>query len=1599
MKSTSYKIKIRATINGVEKVPSQIAWIQGNDSCLVTPCYKENDYLIVELIPECVGNACIEGYLIFDDTCSNCEPIHFKRCFCSTNADCDECEECNEFGICQSKCVEGEYCLNDTCVECDPNTPCPDGKVCINGRCVCPQGTFEKNGQCVECDETTILNKCQECIKGKIVEKPCDGNCDPLTGNCVDCLTSGDCFDREDGKNCCNPDTKQCECCPGTKWSAELLKCVPVFCTDDEDCGDPCLKCTEDGCKPIICPAGFKCWNGECVEWPCLETSCENGADCGDGCGCVEIDGVKQCVPCHVLECLGLCELALGCKCNEFNKCESVNNCGQYCDDDNPCTDPNCTCYNNECVSCENFPCNPDDCSTRTNCGCVDGDCEGDKGCKDTLKIKQECGEFSDSCKLIAEAVISSCKCDDIRFESQIINTVSPSDFSEIKIKTKLFKGLIEYNNFNHITIGDNEFVSGAINVKVSQYDNSNNLVNTNLTTLSKAITNNSVSEIVLKDAVHYNVRRSTSTGIKYNKIVIELIAQNIKIENNDCINYDNNTVIATYSFDFRVPDNSANPEEIYNSKVVFNNTLLNNYKVDIQKKYINDETSSKKPLFIWSKTSSDLVSSKYENNGDYNSKGWFRKQYGVKTSTGWADQISTPEQGLVNNYIYEVRVNCGCATKQVTDPIDFCCLPKVDPKFENCNTKVTIPSIKFCKVNGEIDDTNISAFNKPKYTWEITHDNGDIVYKNVVFNIDNITTQSLVYEDVTKPPITLVRLERRFTGGLLKNSDSCNLDVNPNAINLPEVVYNLTCNNENQFYNVVLNQVSTNPKILSATFSIDGGFTPLPVNISLGNNSQASTNIPYNLVGSARKVLMTVRFEGNCNKQYLITLCEPDIEVSAKPFDFSGKPFCEPTGPNIVVESFGFTNNVQFSLNNSQYQSGNTFSNLEPGTYIVNARDVIDGVEYIATKSIDIKSKMDVNVTLNPASLCGNQTSTLTIAGETGQTFTIQGPNGNILTNNATLVNNTFSLPGLTTPGNYRVTNNNTNEKYCNTDKTVNLSVGGEVLEPTLIYQAGDYCVGQPIPIRIFDGGKNKTYNISTSTGSLSTTQLQASNLFEAFYTPSSTSGSITINSATTSCDTMTPVVVPTNVTIVNGPIIGTPNSSCNGNLKTVSVNITGATNVTIGGVTITPVGTTYTATGITASTVDIVATNGSCTITENVILNNCDCPNYSAIIGISAETCGQGQQTIFVTGYTPGLIGYNYQLQKLVSGSWTNVSGQSGAFSTPTPEFIVNNQFNVYDNYRVVFTNDGCTFNSNVVETLAIQAPSTSIQGPTTAAIGETVTLSVQGGTPDSTYQWSGTTTDTGATTTIELSQSGTYTFNVAITTGPCVQNLTHTITVAPGVCQNPPNVSNITNTGLCDNPVANVTGVGALTVEWATDFISLDDPYTVIDTGTEFDGSLISLGDTVNLTAIVTDSNGCKDFSTVVYTRCQYDYFELSDAQTTPNLVGTCINNIQKVNTATRFRTSCKPPSAINIYIETIIDDGITPVIASTGTVTWNPPVSLSCGSNFARNETLNIDINTYGGQTLAITSRSYIGTDNTGILLGTANLGSVVIPATC
>lgn len=1591
MGSVSYKIKIKASINGVEKVPSKIVWLQGNDECLLRPCYKENDYLIIELLENCAGNACIEGYLVFDDTCSNCEPIHFKRCFCSDNTSCEECEECNN-GICVSKCLEGEFCKDDKCVECDPNNPCKNGKECINGRCVCPQGFFEKNGQCVQCDENTILNKCQECKNGIVIDKPCSQSCDPVTGECVDCLHSGDCYNRTDGKNCCNATTKQCECCPGTKWSVSENKCVPVLCNDDSDCNDPCLKCTPDGCKPMLCPQGFKCWEGECVEWPCINKSCSNGADCGEGCGCLN----GECIPCTILKCSGQCSDALGCECGSNDTCNSVKDCNEYCDGSDSCSDPSCTCYNNKCVNCKNFPCTTNDCTSRQNCGCVNENCDGgNDNCADTFKLEKSCGSGSGDCKLKASLKVSNgCKCDDIRFVTNMIGDCKNSN-DPIKLKVKLYKGLVEYNNFSNINIGDNELIQGIISTKISHYDKNDTLINLSVTPISnKSIVNNSIEEIV--------INKNTNYKHGSHKVKIEIIAENIKIPNNSCVNYTNKVIIATYILDF-----------INTTDVQFCN-IVNNY-IKEQVNYVNDKMSTKTPLFIWSKSSTDFPDEKYQDNGNYNSKGWFRKVYGYKTSTGWEDKIETVEDGLVNNYNYFVKVDCGCSKTAVHNKLDFCCFSDVSFSTSNCNRTLNIINIPLCKINGKIDSTNVPDFNKAYYKLVVTLKGGAV--KEFNLQINNNKTSITPYTYNSDETIINAKIVRYFKGGLLMGNP-CEYELPLEKIDIPSVSYNGFCLLEDNKYRVVVNQTNGTMRISKVEFllidDIDGSQEYLnnPV-VIFGNSNVKTIDILLKSGGgivdfSQHTIKLVITFDSGCKEIYDLPSCDPNIKLVPDP-DIYANDNC-PDGssaPNLIVETYGFTNNVQFSLGNNVYQSSNVFTNLSAGTYTVYAKDIINGVEVIKEATITILPKMETDVYFTPSNLCANQKSTLTIKGEPNRAFSIYGANGNLI-NGSAITNNdgVYTLNNISQAGEYTITSNSNSNKYCKNNKKLTLTSGGETLTPMFVFQSGTYCVGEPIPFRIFDNGEGRTYNVSTTNGTITSPITAINSGFNGYYTPSSLTGSVRIDSSTSSCDSMAQVVItspPNGVSIVTAPVIGLPSVACVGNLHTVSVTVTNASSVKIGDVTVTPVGNVYTRTGISGvPNIDIEATNGSCTIKKNVILQSCDCPSYSALIQISPTTCEQGSQTILFTGYSPNVIGLNYQLQQLIGWDWVDIAGKSGIFNEPTPVFTIYNQDGNDSTYRVHFDDGSCTVDTNEVQTSVQSQPIVTITSdkpnPISSGLPFTLTANVSNvypGTPIS-YLWAGTGVSgktTQSVTTMNAT-AGTYTYSVTVNVGPCTATSTYVVEINQN-CNLTASIS--AQNHQCSTLTANASGgSGAYSYEWniAGNVISTNKVVTNHD--------LVPGGDqTINLK--ITDSLGCEAFATIIHSSCINKTWTISN---TGNTIGSeqCDNiyNAYKVTAITKIEVPCDVYIPNKLFAEYYINDGVNDVFIVNHK--WDlykiSGSETNCGYTYTQNgKVLNLPLGTYGDNSYTVKAKLYIGNDNTGEYLGIVDLGIINVPASC
>lgn len=1639
MSKKIYEISLTSiSYNGLMCKNFEIEWEK--PSCANIKCDFDGVRLKVTVPDGCEGECIYANVVCKDNNCSDCpQSERIKICPCSSNADCKECEECIN-NLCISTCPDDKICYNDKCVECDPDNPCPNNQICVNGKCTCPPNLpyLDDKGFCRACLDDEHCPPCTTCTPQGCKPIVCPiGVCDPLNEECVECINSGDCT----GVNECCVD-KHCECCKGFKRDYTTGLCIPDDeCKTDGDCKE-CEVCVNGECKPLQCPTGFicvdgdckpecdcstyvcdevsacihlnssqcycnectggcndssdcgegcYCKNGKCSPDPCRNSPCNNGADCGEGCGC--LDG--QCVPCDVLECLGLCEQALGCRCNG-NKCEAIEDCNEYCDGDLACSDPDCTCYNNKCVKCDNFPCSPDDCSSRVNCKCNDGKCDGGDGCKDSLKLQKECGSGVSDCKLKAKLTFKDkCNCDDIRVEVKNTTNCTQSS-SKITLDVSLFKGQTKYSDFTNISIGDNEFIEGIISTRIVHYDKNNNIVDVKgLSTITdKSIVGNLVAPIEILKNTHYS-----TDGYRVKIIVV---AKDVKIPNNGCINYGKEVVVVEYILDFTAKDTLQHC------------TIINN-SIKQRESYLNDKTSSKIPLFIWSKSSTDFPNGKYQDNGNYNSKGWFRKVYGYKTSTGWEDKIETVEDGLVNNYNYFVKVDCGCSKTAVHNKLDFCCFSDVSFSTSNCNRTLNIINIPLCKINGKIDSTNVPDFNKAYYKLVVTLKGGAV--KEFNLQINNNKTSITPYTYNSDETIINAKIVRYFKGGLLMGNP-CEYELPLEKIDIPSVSYNGFCLLEDNKYRVVVNQTNGTMRISKVEFllidDIDGaqGYLNNPV-VIFGNSNVKTIDILLKSGGgivdfSQHTIKLVITFDSGCKEIYDLPSCDPNIKLVPDP-DIYANDNC-PDGssaPNLIVETYGFTNNVQFSLGNNVYQSSNVFTNLSAGTYTVYAKDIINGVEVIKEATITILPKMETDVYFTPSNLCANQKSTLTIKGEPNRAFSIYGANGNLI-NGSAITNNdgVYTLNNISQAGEYTITSNSNSNKYCKTNKKLTLTSGGETLTPMFVFQSGTYCVGEPIPFRIFDNGEGRTYNVSTTNGTITSPITAINSGFNGYYTPSSLTGSVRIDSSTSSCDSMAQVVItspPNGVSIVTAPVIGLPSVACVGNLHTVSVTVTNASSVKIGDVTVTPVGNVYTRTGISGvPNIDIEATNGSCTIKKNVILQSCDCPSYSALIQISPTTCEQGSQTIVFTGYSPNLIGKSYQLQTLIGGVWVDIAGESGVFNEPTPVFTIYNQEGNDSTYRVHFDDGSCTVDTNEVQTSVQSQPVVTITSdkpnPIASGLPFTLTANVSNiypGTPIS-YLWAGAGVSgktTQSVTTMNAT-AGTYTYSVTVNVGSCTVTSTYVVEINQN-CNLTASIS--AQNHQCGTLTANAYGgSGAYSYEWsiAGNLISTNKVVT--------NHELVPGGDQI-VSLKVTDTLGCEAFATVAHNSCVNKTWVISN---TGNTLGTeqCdnVNNIYKVTAITKIEVPCDVYIPNTLFVEYYINDGGGDVFIIDHK--WNlykiNGSETNCGYTYTQNgKQLKLPLGTYGDNSYTVKAKLYIGNDNTGEYLGIVDLGIINVPASC
>jgi len=1463
-----FTIKVTATLNGKTCKNPQIEFIQGED--FLYPCEIKDGEITFEIKPGTNPNACVEGYIKCEDECLNCPPQYFKKCLCNDVTLLEACQ----------KCVDGF--IVDTC------TPAQIamGMICTPDGCQCPPSSPIKDpntGQCVQCITGTVSG-CKICVAGHWED--------------IVCPT---------GERC---DNGVCKCPPGYIRDPFTGLCIVTpSCDEDSDCG-LCEICVSGNCVPLVCPEGYKCVDGECVYWPCTNTNCTNGADCGEGCGC--LNGV--CTPCYLLDCAnptGLsiypaCVAALGCKCSGV-ACVPVDNCGQPCDGFTPCTEPGCTCYNGTCVNCANFPCTAGEggCDSYYNCQCTNGNCEGgppNDGCKDKLEIKQECGSNDNDCKLIAELTAKGCKCDPIRFETinKDICTPNPviaNTVTNLGLEVKLYKGTVLYSDFGSLAIGDNEFVSGNIQTVVTHYDVNNNIISSIAVTpvADKAISGNAVTgNIVVSQGTHYK-RTYTATELgqtvtKGTLVKVEVFAKNIEIVNNDCVNYDD-ALIATYELNFRTTPDLLN--------TCGRNTLV--YAQTAQTQEVVDNVSTKRPLFIWSKGITDFKTTAYVNNKVYDQSGWFRKAYGVKSGSVWKDTISkfTEPEELWNNYNYQVKVDCGCATVANKNKVLFCCLPEFDYEFSNCNKKLIIQPFNVCNVNGKID--SFAPINsQTNYYVRLTLKNG--AERNILIPFDtNTKTITFTYDQPDDESIVSAVIFQSYQGGLLTPFE-CPKDLTvPEAADV-NVTYTRDCGVSNpangvQSVKVTVPQPSGAVKIKKIEFyrNLNGSTTLSNFNIGLNNSPSDISNQPSyvtylpssQIVVTLMSVVMRVFFSNGCSKDIRIQNCQPSVTPTPNP-GVSTLNCDNGIGAAItaVTEGFDTTQTINYGLEGGNLpqpieNTTGVFSNLAAGDYILTATQGETTVSVPATV-IEVNNP---DVILVPSTICPGQTATLTITALSGTAFTVTGPNGLIIANPVISNSGVYNVTNLTAPGNYTVTlTSDPASAYCPQFTEVEvLATGGQALTPIIETQPGSYCVGQPIPFRIRDNGAGATYSLSSNgSGSLPATLQSSETTYNGSYVPNSTSGIIRITGVSDTCNTTTTPQI--SVTALANPVISNAVSSCaNDNTNTVTVTTTGATGVTVEGVAAVetpPASGIYIRSSITGLTdVDIVVTNGACNTTQNLVLGNCACPTGELFITSTGDTCGQGNTTIQFNGDTLGIDGtWFYVFQQMSGPDYIDLNVPTffpPVPLSPAPTTVISTSIGEVKSARLKAINptNGCEYFSAPVSFTAVQPP-----------IGSTITPSVQlpvlTGVPISfstqagyfSYVWSGDVAGTTNTSTPKIFNTpGTYqaTVTVCSAVGCCeVISLTFDVEQActPAILFGSP------SSGLCsDITIAATGGNGAKTYEIFGTYINVASTAVPGSNIITIPTAAVPQGASDSLLITVTDANGCIANTTVPYTRC--------------------------------------------------------------------------------------------------------------------------------
>ena len=1437
--------------------------ITGKTGDIAFPCGKniDKDGNIKLSIPDGLfSNKCI-NFVVKCNLCDSCPEKSGTACLCDTNDDCPSgCSQCIQ-GVCVSVCADDEVCRDNKCCQCSVDTECKNNFKCDGCKCVC-RGFIDASGYCVECLGDQNCSNCESCNNGNCIPKECPNN--------LICLGS------------------ECGCVPGTKYDIVSDSCIPIGCENDGQCDGPCSICVSGQCQEIQCPEGYKCVDGTCIFWPCDNVSCQNGGDCGKNCGCLN----GECVPCYLLECTGECAQALGCKCTN-GVCGPVDNCGEYCDGSTPCLGNSCTCYNNRCVSCENFPC-PDDCANHYNCGCSETNtCEGGKACTDDLKLtkKQDCS-LPTGCELLAEfETKTGCNCDPIEFRIKNVLTCNSQGKlvgPVMNLQVAAFKNNIPYTDYlNQLSIGDDELVNATLKTTITfQKLNSagvwvNEVVDNALPVSDVIVAGNQNANIVLS-LQNFGLNNAGDLIPRRNsrRANIEVRIVDVEIPNNGCVLY-GDKVLNNYTLDLQAVGLCAQLASYQEEKSV----------------KLNDNESQRRPLFIWSRSNTNtFAGTKFKTDGVYAQSGWFRKEYGEKVGNKWVDKINTPEQGLVNNYNYKVQVDCGCkANVSILQKVIFCCPQDWKSLYTitNCGRTITVNPFSACLVNRKLD----SGFPQEVQTVYYMKVNGeDKVLRVEGGNLLN------AYTYTHTNPITSLEFSQRYAGNPIV-AKACEYTY-AETPDVPDFDVSTECGK------IIVTKRAGTPTISNVTFTgFNGNFVP----------TQSNTVWTATVPTISETYQVTTYFQGSCvyTKEVQV-ICQPVVE--ATPTDIYAKAECPSgTNPNIVVSVVsGFTGAAEFQDPRTGLWSAadstspvikKTFTNFPAGQYTFNVRETGKPSANDTTTILPT-----IKPTIITTNICGNTSGSITLTGGAPNSqWRISGPafpTGQLLQLDNT-GNGTTSIPFSSAAGQYFVQFvSDATGSTCAVTETVTITKDGGTITPTI--STGGIqgaCQGNDILFKIIDNGVGLTYNITSSGGTLldivteqPINQLQAVNngAYNAkirVINSGTNSVSITISStAAPSCY----VVVPITKLLdgIEGPVIINKGATCaHPNQYDAFVTITGpVTSVTIDGHAATQVGNTWSVFGRPTPPLleaTIAASTFTCSITDILDIPNCDPQNFCPpvqpvnIASIPASpTCGGENVSVVFNSTGLGVIeGLEYQWVEVIGG--VDFALMSGTIDSSTMLPNVNGvpnlevfSGNTPKYYRLsIISNGVCINNSDLIEIVAGSNITPVITGLTTGVMtGQSYNYSTQS-IPGATYVWTLSNTNgsnqpvgtNSSSVVISTFAPGNNTINVTVTSGACSGSASLVVT-ADLSC--PQSITIQPVAGVGDTSCRNLTytinnGTSITSHRWLVDGISYQSGGAVI---ANLNLTNIPAGGIVDIVLEVTFANGCIVESTEYeYTRC--------------------------------------------------------------------------------------------------------------------------------